>query len=134
MNDNDFMKDALEELSKALNIRVPKKNEKKEIGKTNVKVKDITLLNENASIYIDFFYIDDEEEFHEAEVVILADELESDIMDMYVQAFYICNKDITLRVDIIKYLDAVLKNPTIPVVHKAMLKTYREKVLKGEIF
>lgn len=130
----DFMKDAMEELSKALNIRVPKKKIPEEMGKTNVKVKDITLLNENAKIYIDFFYIDDEGEFHEAEVVIAADELESDIMEMYVQAFYIESKDITLRIDIIKYLDAVLNNPTIPNVQKCMLKAYREKVLKGEIF
>ena len=111
-----------------------KKKVPEEIGKTNVKVKDITLLNENSNIYIDFFYIDDEGEFHEAEVVIASNELESDIEEMYVQAFYIDSKDITLRVDIIKYLDAVLKNPTIPNVQKCMLKAYREKVLKGEIF
>lgn len=131
---NDFMKDAIEELDKALNIRVPKKKTPEEKRKSNVKVIDFKLLNENANIYIDFFYIDDSGEFHEAEVVISVDELESDINDMYVYAFYIALKDITLRVDIIKYLDAVLNNPTIPNVHKSMLKVYREKVLKGEIF
>lgn len=138
MNDNIF--DAIKELDEALKIRKPKREVNKTKGeKLNVTVKQLTLLNEDVEekrcdIFIDFFYINEEGDFNEAEVLIAVKELEDDIYDMNVSAYYSIGKEVVLRVDIIKYIDAVLKNPTIPVVHKAMLKAYREKVLEGEVF
>lgn len=147
MNINEIMQETLDNLSEALNIRKPKESKPKEsmdsilyAAVQNYKNGDITtgeiisLQEEDDNIYVDFYYIDDAGEFKESEVVIDINELEYEILDMKVMSYYICDNCMTLRVNIIQYLDAVLKNPFISENKRAMLTIYRQKVLKGEIF
>lgn len=145
MSRQDFF-DALEELNEALRIRKPKekispaKSDSVYAAARNVSRGDITTgailstMEEDEPIFIDFYYIDDNGDFKEAEVVIDVEELEYEILDMLVSSIYICDNCLTLRVDIIKYLDAVLKNPFISENKKSMLTVYRRAVLDGKVF
>lgn len=129
----------MKELDEALKIRKPKEVKEMKGEELNVTVKQLTLLNEDVTekrcdIFIDFYYINDEGEFNEAEVLIAAKELEDEIYDMNVSAYYSIGKEIVLRVDIIKYIDDVINNPNIPLIKKDMLKVYKKNVLNGEVF
>ena len=130
MND---MFNVLEELDKALTIRKAKKTT---TSGDITTVKQIVNLFEGyeEKIFIDFFRVDESKGIHECEVVIASDELEDDILSQKVESMYICDDCVTLRVDILKYLDAVIKNPTTTPIRKAMLNEYRFKVATGEVF
>lgn len=125
----------LEELNKALRIRKPKVSGDTTTNGTT-KVRDIKYLFETDSLFVDFYYEDaDIGKVREAEVVIEVNELESDILNQPVRSAYIFSDDsIGLRVDIIRYINAVLNNPIVPEIRKNMLATFKQQVLRGEIF
>lgn len=129
MND---MFNVLEELDKALTIRKAKKTATS--GDTTTVKQIVNLYEGNEDIFIDFFRIDESKAIHECEVVIAFNELEDDILKQKVESMYVCDNCITLRVDILKYLDTVIKNPTTPQIRRAMLNEYRLKVATGEVF
>lgn len=145
MSKNDFF-NLLDELNEALKIRKPKekvapaKSDSVYAAARNISRGDITtgailsIMEEDEPVFIDFYYINDSGDFSEAEVVIDVEELEYEILDMIVSSVYICKNSLTLRIDIIKYLDAVLKNPFISENKKSMLAIYRQAVLDGKVF
>ena len=136
----------LDELDEVLKIRKPKektapaKSDSVYAAARNIPRGDITtgailsIMEEDEPVFIDFYYIDDNGDFKEAEVVLDVEELEYEILDMIISSAYICKNSLTLRIDIIKYLDAVLKNPFISENKKSMLAIYRQAVLDGKVF
>lgn len=126
------MFNVLEELDKALTIRKPKKVITS--GDVTTVKQVVDLYEGDEEIFIDFFRIDDNDNMHECEVVIGVTELESDILNQKVKSLYICDDCLTIRVNILKYLDDVIKNPNTPQIRKDMLTLYRIKVTNGEIF
>lgn len=126
------MFNVLEELDKALTIRKPKKTNTS--GDVTAVKQIVNLYEGKEDIFIDFFRIDEKEHMHECEVVIALNELEPDIFNQKIKSIYICDNCITLRVDILKYLDSVINNPNTPQIRKDMLTLYRIKVTNGEIF
>lgn len=133
--------DAMRELDEALKIRRPKKVNPNETRAESlgVTVDTFTLLDEDVVsgkgyLFIDFFYIDGEGDFKESEALLKVNELEDDILKMKVNSFYSLDDGIVLRVDIIKYINSVLKNPNVPVIHKSMLTVYKEQIMNGEVF
>ena len=109
------------------------KYEKYDIYK--VTVRDVLLrCFDHIDAYINFFYKDEDGNIKEAEVVIAPSELYEEIKDCTAGKFLISDNCLYIDVDIIPYINKVLKNPQYPAVVKQMLSAYKEKVLNGEIF
>lgn len=111
------------------------KNKNEYYGINKVTVRDILLrCFDNIETYINFFYKNEDEAIKEAEVVIAPSELYDEVKDCIAGKFSISENCLYIDVDIIPYINKVLKNPMYPVVVKEMLSAYKQKVLNGEIF
>lgn len=105
-------------------------------GIHKVTIRDILLrCSDNIDPYINFFYKNEDGDVEEAEVVISPSELYDEINSCIAGRLDIDDDYcMYINVDVIEYINKVLKNPMYPDVAKAMLIVYKEKVLNGEIF